>query len=286
FVVGVSLRGAIHEIWDKRLRFEKITSYITLVYHHMGKLERDLNMNLAYAGGQETYFDYVNLEKLNMMIIKDLFVGLGYNEYDYMYWLDEEMGLNGGGLNMITGDLAVVIMDRAVEVHVLDDDSNRVQPQPPPKEDTPKKMKRVKTSVKRTPTPKKRALSRNSRKIGQASQNFVHKLSDLTTKTQPIIQEHINPTAEELDISQSQPPKETQSQPQGQSQSQPQPESNPQTQSQPQSQHQPQPQPQPHPQSQAQAQTQSETQPKPQPEAQSSQPQTKTTVKKNRRPIY
>ncbi|MED6138743.1 hypothetical protein PIB30_077348, partial [Stylosanthes scabra] len=158
----------------------------------------------------ETYFDYVNPEKLNMMIMKDLFVGLGYNEYDYMYWLDEEMGLNGGGQNMITRDLAVVMMgnwalnheivvhvyfehpiDRAVEVHVLDDDSNHVQPQPPPKEDTPKKMKRVKTSVKRTPTSKKRALSRNSRKIDQASQNFVHKLSDPTIETQPIIQEHI-----------------------------------------------------------------------------------------------
>ncbi|MED6162737.1 hypothetical protein PIB30_073435 [Stylosanthes scabra] len=184
--------------------------------------------------------------------MKDLFVGLGYNEYDYMYWLDEEMGLNGGGLNMITGDLAVVMIgnwalnhesvvhvyfehpiDRAVEVHVLDDDNNRVQPQPPLKEDTPKKMKWVKTSVKRAPTPKKRALSRNSRKIGQASQNFVRKLSDLTIETQPIIQEHIDPIAEELDISQSQPQGQSQSQPQ------PQPESNPQTQSQPQSQHQP-----------------------------------------------
>ncbi|MED6220886.1 hypothetical protein PIB30_049147 [Stylosanthes scabra] len=131
----------------------------------------------------------------------------GYNEYDYMYWLDEEMGLKCGGLNMITGDLAVVMMgngalnheslvhvyfehpiDRAVEVHVLDDDSNRVQPQPTPKEDIPKKMKRVKTRAKRTPTPKKKALSRNSRKIGQASQNFLHKLSDPITKTQPISQ--------------------------------------------------------------------------------------------------
>ncbi|MED6137793.1 hypothetical protein PIB30_068318 [Stylosanthes scabra] len=144
---------------------------------------------------------------------------------------DEEMGLNGGGLCMMIGDMAVVMMcdwalkhgsevhvyfehpiDKAVEAVALDDDYNHVPPQPTPTEDTPNK-RRNKVRAKRTPTPKKMAVGRNSKKVGQASQNLFHKLSELTTETQPITKEQPDPVAEELDIPQSQPPKESQSQP-------------------------------------------------------------------------
>ncbi|MED6125453.1 hypothetical protein PIB30_068697 [Stylosanthes scabra] len=109
---------------------------------------RDSKLNLVYDGGEETAFDNVNPEKLNLMVMKELFKGLGYTEYDYMYWLDEEVGLNGGGLNIITGDLSVVIIgewalkhesqvhvyfehpvDKAVEFVNLEEEAKCVKPQ-------------------------------------------------------------------------------------------------------------------------------------------------------------
>ncbi|MED6162469.1 hypothetical protein PIB30_070726 [Stylosanthes scabra] len=144
----------------------------------MGKLKRDSKLNLVYDGGEEKIFDNVNPEKLNLMRIKDLFKGLGYKEYDYMYWVDEELGLNGGGLNMITGDLAVVMMgewalkhesqvhvyfehpvNKGVEFVNLEEDTHHVTPQPLTTEDTPRK-KRMKMRAKRTPIPPKKAVTR------------------------------------------------------------------------------------------------------------------------------
>ncbi|MED6124411.1 hypothetical protein PIB30_058633 [Stylosanthes scabra] len=254
-----------------------MSSYITIVYHHMGKLKRDSNMSLVYEGGEETYFDYVNTEKFSLVQMSGLFKGLGYKDYDYVYWLDEDLGLNRSGLNMITGDLVIVMMcewalrhensvhmyfehpiDKAIEFVNLEkvDDCATTQPptNPPTTEDTPKKM-RIKRRANRTPTPKKKVVNKKGKKVGQTSQNLLYKLTDPTTETHLTIQEQPKTVVEELDIHQSQPPQETQSQPQ----------------------HEAQPNPQPQPQTEAQPQTQTET------EAQS---QANIAAKHNRRASY
>ncbi|MED6184428.1 hypothetical protein PIB30_047373 [Stylosanthes scabra] len=194
----------------------------------MGRLERDLNWKLVYVGGEETIFDNVNVEKLSMLLMENLFKGLSYKKYDDMYWLDEELGINGGGLYPIKGDAAVVMkykwalnhdskvhvyfehpVDKAVTVEVVDlDDNNFVPPQVPPAANTPKKN-RIKKRANRTPTPKKKPANR---KPAQAKQNLQPKLK------------------EEVDIPRSQPPPLTQSQPQPESQSELQPQPQPQTQ--------------------------------------------------------
>ncbi|MED6174981.1 hypothetical protein PIB30_074131 [Stylosanthes scabra] len=75
--------------------FSRVWSHSTICYAAESTYKRDSDMNLVYDGGEEAFFDNVNPEKMNLMVMKDLFKGLGYKEYNYMYWLDEDLGMNG-----------------------------------------------------------------------------------------------------------------------------------------------------------------------------------------------
>ncbi|MED6184026.1 hypothetical protein PIB30_043359 [Stylosanthes scabra] len=179
-----------------------MSSYITVVYHHMGKMARDSNMNLVYEGGEKTFFDFVNPEKFSWVQMKDLFKGLGYREYNYMYWLDEDLGFNGDGLNMITGDLAVLRMcewavshdnsvnvyfdhkvDKAVEfVDLVEEDDDHVNTQLQTNhastQVTPKK-KRIKMRANRTGSPMRKPINRKAKNLGQAFEDLLDKLAEL-----------------------------------------------------------------------------------------------------------
>ncbi|MED6139884.1 hypothetical protein PIB30_088106 [Stylosanthes scabra] len=83
----------------------------TLIFHHMGMLERSPNGGLHYSGGLVSE-KRVSAKKCNLNLIKALFIDLGYNCYNEVHWLEPRFDL-ARGLSMIRTDDDVVNMCEA-----------------------------------------------------------------------------------------------------------------------------------------------------------------------------
>ncbi|MED6192440.1 hypothetical protein PIB30_010073 [Stylosanthes scabra] len=59
---------------------------ITLIYHHMGRLEKDPNGLVKYSDVVVTNIGGVNTDACNMLSIEGLILDLGYASTEAIYW--------------------------------------------------------------------------------------------------------------------------------------------------------------------------------------------------------
>ncbi|MED6127520.1 hypothetical protein PIB30_088777 [Stylosanthes scabra] len=86
--------------------------FITLVYHHMGRLERDPNGVVKYNGGLVINIDGVNPNTCNFLKVDGLILDLGYSSTKAVYWLVPELDLDNG-LRLLETDEEVANMCNA-----------------------------------------------------------------------------------------------------------------------------------------------------------------------------
>ncbi|RYR50970.1 hypothetical protein Ahy_A06g026031 [Arachis hypogaea] len=126
----------------------KMSTHITLVYHHGGRLERNRKGVTVYSGGQVSLIPRVNVDTLNLFFMEGLFKDLGYIQWKNFYWGKPDAG-GGVALKLLRLDRDVVNMyedairndDRVVHVyweHTVD---------------TPVEVEVVDVDVEEVPTP-------------------------------------------------------------------------------------------------------------------------------------
>ncbi|RYR41654.1 hypothetical protein Ahy_A08g038060 [Arachis hypogaea] len=107
-----------------------MSTHITLVYHHGGRLERNFKGVTVYSGGQVSLIPRVNVDMLNLFFMEGLFKDLGYIQWKKFYWGKPDAG-GGVALKLLRLDRNVVNMyedaikndDRVVYVyweHIVD----------------------------------------------------------------------------------------------------------------------------------------------------------------------
>ncbi|MED6221357.1 hypothetical protein PIB30_053658 [Stylosanthes scabra] len=95
---------------------------ITLVFHHMGRLERNSNGVVKYSGGLVSDIEVVNPDTCNLSMVEEMNLDLGYSSTKGVYWLVPGLGL-GNGLRLLVTDEEVANMcdatlDNGNMVHV------------------------------------------------------------------------------------------------------------------------------------------------------------------------
>ncbi|XLU96442.1 hypothetical protein S245_010794 [Arachis hypogaea] len=101
-----------------------MSSHITLVYHHGGRLERNSKGVTVYNCGQVSLILRVNVDTLNLFFMEGLFKDLGYIHWKDFYWKKPDAG-GGVALKLLRLDRDVVNMyedaitndDRVVHVY-------------------------------------------------------------------------------------------------------------------------------------------------------------------------
>ncbi|MED6135089.1 hypothetical protein PIB30_042897 [Stylosanthes scabra] len=67
------------------------------------RLENNQNGELQYVGGLVSEIKGVNVNKCNMSFVEAMFLGLGYNRYNEIYWLEPGFDLHKG-LRLLQND--------------------------------------------------------------------------------------------------------------------------------------------------------------------------------------
>ena len=89
-----------------------MSTLITFVFHHIGKLDKDSRGRLQYIGKEVTEIERVNVDTLNIFFVEGLLMDIEYTGFKECYWLKPGMELDGG-LRLLRRDMDVVKMCEA-----------------------------------------------------------------------------------------------------------------------------------------------------------------------------